>query len=262
MSWRSRVFAGILAASVSLAIGTAAALEFGGRAPPHEPTVTSPVRPAAQAESGWRRGSLGTSVLGHPIWGEQSGDPSSSHRILVVGCIHGDECAGIDIAKDLVADRPPPRSALSVVPDLNPDGFAAGTRQNAHGVDLNRNFPWHWRSLGTKGSFSFSGPRPLSEPESRSARRLILRLHPSVTIWFHQHMDLVDESGGRVAIERRYARLTGLPLRRLRRYPGSVASWQNHVLPGTTAFVVELPPGHLSPAAVERFSDAILKLLG
>lgn len=256
------MFAGILATSVVLGLGTAAALEFGERTPPHEPKVIPPVHDAAQADPGWRRRSLGTSVLGRPIWGEQTGDPSSRHRILVVGCIHGNECAGIAIAKDLVADQPPPRPALSVVSDLNPDGFAAGTRQNARGVDLNRNFPWRWRSIGTKGDFSYSGPGPLSEPESRIARSLILKLHPAVTIWFHQHMDLVDQSGGRVAIERRYARLTGLPLRRLPRYPGSAASWQNRVFPGTTAFVVELPPGRLSPAAVERFSDAILRLLG
>jgi protein MpaA len=77
---------------------------------------------------------------------------------------------------------------VELVPDLNPDGVAAGTRQNAHGVDLNRNFPWHWRPLS--GVYA-SGPHALSEREARIARGLILRLHPRLTIWFHQHLDMV-----------------------------------------------------------------------
>ena len=85
----------------------------------------------------------------------------------------------------------------------------------------------------------------LSEPESRTAYGLILRLRPRVTIWFHQPLGLVDESGGSLAIERSYAEDVGLPLRRLPRYHGSAASWQNARLPGSTAFVVELPGGPL-----------------
>jgi murein peptide amidase A len=59
---------------------------------------------------------------------------------VVVGCIHGNETAGIAIANAL--ERLSPRDLdLWIVADLNPDGAAADTRQNAHGVDLNRNFP-------------------------------------------------------------------------------------------------------------------------
>ncbi len=259
MSTRSRVVAAILATSVALGLGTAAALEWGEQ-PPASGAVWQ-ARPTAPDFSKWRPGSLGTSFLGRRIWDEEIGNPSSRRRILVVGCIHGDECAGIAIARDLVADRPPPQVALSVIPDLNPDGLAAGTRQNARGVDLNRNFPSRWRPIGTRGDLHYSGTRPLSEPESRLARRFILKRRPFVTIWFHQHMDLVDESGGKIAIERRYAHLTGARLRRLPRYPGSATGWENHVLTGSTAFVVELPPGQLTPRAVERFSDAVLRLL-
>jgi hypothetical protein len=72
---------------------------------------------------------------------------------------------------------------------------------------------------------------------------------------------VVDESGGSVAIERRYARKVGLPLVRLTRYPGSVVTWENTVLPpGSTAFVVELPAGRLTAAAVERHARAVLAL--
>src|SRR5438552_256365 len=71
-----------------------------------------------------------------------------------------------------------------------------------------------------------------------------------------------DLSGGNPAIERGYARLTHMAVARLPRRPGSATGWQNHVLRGTTAFVVELPAGPLSSHGVERFSDAILGLLG
>jgi protein MpaA len=174
--------------------------------------------------------------------------------VLVVGCIHGNEPAGIAVAKRL--ERLSPTGIdLWIVPDLNPDGRAADTRGNAHGVDLNRNFPFRWRRLG--GVYE-SGPRPLSEPESRIAYRLIRRIRPSVSIWFHQHLDLVWASGGKASVERRFARISGLPYHRLPALAGSAIDWQNHELPDTTAFAAELPAGAATPTAVERYVRAVL----
>jgi protein MpaA len=201
-------------------------------------------------------------VKGRAIKVSEVGPSSGAPTLMVVGCIHGNERAGIAVARDLLSDPLPKHVTLWVLPDVNPDGVAAGTRQNAHGVDLNRNFPFRWRRIGHRGDTFYSGPHALSEPESRIARALILRVRPRVTIWFHQSDNLVDESGGSLAIERRYARLTHQRLVRLPRYPGSAAGWQNHRLPATTAFVVELPPGPLTARGVERFSDAVLRLLG
>src|SRR5437016_740418 len=113
--------------------------------------------PAARADSVML---LGRSVDGRPISAREVGDPGGT-RILVVGCIHGNEPAGIAIARRL-AQLSPANIDLWIVSDLNPDGKAAGTRGNAHGVDLNRNFPFRWRPI--RGVFE-SGPRPLSEPE-------------------------------------------------------------------------------------------------
>jgi len=147
-----------------------------------------------------------------------------------------------------------------VVDDLNPDGAAADTRQNARGVDLNRNFPYRWQAAGRPGDQQYSGPRPLSEPEARIAQRLVLSVRPQITIYFHQPLGVVDESGGDPRVERRFAELSGLPLRRLMRYAGSAVGWQNHRLPGSTAFVVELPPGELTPRSATHAARAILAL--
>ena len=103
-------------------------------------------------------------------------------------------------------------------------------------------------------------PRALSEPESRIAARLVRTLRPAISIWFHQPYGLVDESGGDVGVERRVAERVGLPLVRLPRYPGSATSWENHLLPGTTAFVVELHGEALAPQETERFASAVRAL--
>src|SRR5207245_11462808 len=136
------------------------------------------------------------------------------------------------------------------------------TRQNAHGVDLNRNFPYRWQRLGRPGDLQYSGPHALSEPESQIAYRLILAARPRITIWFHQPRGVVDDSSGSRSIEARFSKLTGLPLGSLTRYPGSAMGWQNHALPDTTAFVVELHPGRLSAHSVMRFAHAVVSLAG
>jgi protein MpaA len=196
---------------------------------------------------------LGRSWQGRPIEAVEVGNRSGT-SVLVVGCIHGNETGGIRIARAL--ERLSPRDLdLWVVPDLNPDGVAADTRQNAHGVDLNRNFPWHWRPLS--GVYE-SGPRPLSEREARIAHALILRLRPHLTIWFHQHLDLVWASGGDRRIEKVFARVSGLPYHPLPQLDGSAIPWQNNTLRGTTAFAAELPAGEPGRAAVARYVRAVL----
>ena len=123
-----------------------------------------------------------------------------------------------------------------------------GRSRGAHAHERRRRrpeqeLPLAWQRIGRPGDRHYSGPRALSEPESKLLALLIERLRPQVTIWFHQPYGVVDESGGDVAIERRFASLAGLPLQRLPRYPGGVTDWQNARFPGTTSFVVELPAG-------------------
>ena len=98
----------------------------------------------------------------------------------------------------------------------------------------------------------------MSEREARIAHALILRLHPHLAIWFHQHLDLVWASGGNRRIERVFARVSGLPYYPLPQLAGSAISWQNNALRGTTAFAAELPAGQPGEAAVARYVRAVL----
>jgi hypothetical protein len=96
--------------------------------------------------------------------------------------------------------------------------------------------------------------------ETQLAMRLIRRLSPRVTIWFHQPQTLVRASGTNVPVARRYARLAGMRFRRLPSPPGSAVAWQSAALPGTRAFVVELRPGELGIREAGRYADAVRAL--
>jgi murein peptide amidase A len=198
------------------------------------------------------------SIRGRPIYAYRVGQPGGK-PVLVVGCTDGDEPAGTAIVTALRRLTPPVGVELWLVPTINPDGLAARTTGNAHGVDLNRNFPYAWRYLGGNGHLN-SGPRPLSEPESRAIHRFLLRVKPRLAVWFHQPLALVDDSQGSRRLERTFAHLIGLPLRPLTDYPGSITNWEDHRFPRSTAFVTELAPGPLTHARALRYAHAILTL--
>jgi murein peptide amidase A len=196
---------------------------------------------------------VGHSVKGRAIVAYERGDRSAP-ATLVVGVIHGSEPAGLAVIAQLRRMPLPPHVHLWLVPTVNPDGLAAGTRQNAHEVDLNRNWPAAWVHTGV------SGPRPLSEPENRAMRAFILRVKPKLTIWYHQPLAEVYGSDPHVALLKRYARLSGLPYRKLTAPRGAATRWQRRQFPGSPAFVVELPAGPISTATARRNAKAVLTL--
>src|SRR3954447_9968902 len=201
--------------AVAVVVGLAELLGSGGRAV-HARHVrraapTPPARVATVVH-------LGASTRGRAIDAVHVGGGGRAD-LLVVGCVHGNEPAGIAVTRRLRRTLLKRSANAWLIDDLNPDGHAAGTRVNGRGVDLNRNFPWRWRHLFRRGELQYGGPRALSEPESRIAVGLIRRVRPRISIWFHQPLSVVDESGGDRAVERRFSRLSGLPLRRLTRYP-------------------------------------------
>jgi protein MpaA len=181
---------------------------------------------------------VGQSVQARPIELIHVAGPGP--RVLVVGCIHGNEPAGIAVVNGLRHAHP--REDLWLVPVLNPDGLARGTRANANGANLNRDF---FRA---------------SQPETRAARAIVARVHPRYTVWFHQHLDLVWAYGRSSAAGRRYAQLAGLRFYRRVWEPGSATSWQNRLPDGQRSITVELPAGRLDAAGIRRHVRATLGL--
>ena len=215
---------------------------------------------AGDAPAERRVETLGRSVQGRPIRALVLGSPAAAHRILVVGCIHGNECEGIDVTRRVARARIPTGTRIWIVHQLNPDGFARRTRQNARGVDLNRNFPSEWRQTGKPWDAEYPGARPLSEPETRAARRLVLRVRPDVTLWFHQPQAVVRAWGRSRYVARRYARLAGVGYRSMRWPRGSAPNWQNRAFARSSSFVVELRRGELGGAAAWRYAKGIVRL--
>jgi murein peptide amidase A len=215
---------------------------------------------ALAVAAGDRTTDVGESVRGRAIVAHRQGTEDAPIRVLAVGQIHGDEPGGLRVIEALRRMQAPRGVALWTVRSVNPDGARLGIRQNARGVDLNRNFPRRWRS-STPGTRYYGGPGPLSEPESRAAARLIRRLEPRITIWFHQPYGFVVETPrADRRVWRRYARLAGTRTAPLPRYPGTATRWQNHRFPRSDAFVVELPGGRISRAMARRHARAVLEL--
>lgn len=147
------------------------------------------------------RKALGSSVEGRAIeaYTNFSGPaPADSRRAgevtLLVGCTHGDERATVDILESFIGRTlesggvPAPVAVVSV---LNPDGYARDSRYNAHGVDINRNFPHNW----SPHSEEPPGDRPLSEPEARALHDYILALKPAKIVSLHWALAEIDADG-------------------------------------------------------------------
>lgn len=217
---------------------------------------------STRAASGGARLQFGRSVEGRALVARGLGDPAAARTALIVGEIHGDEPAGRTVIRRL-RHRPGRLRGVEAwtVSSLNPDGHHDGRRTNVHGVDLNRNFSVGWDGSEPPGSGYYAGSRPFSEPETRALRRLVRRLDPDVTIFYHQPWGAVLLPCSEPApLQKRYAQIAGLPGDRCRgqRLPGTATRWMNGR--GGTAFVVELEAGALSRRTVRRHARAAARV--
>jgi predicted deacylase len=220
---------------------------------PGEPTVAADGRPAVIGKR-----VIGTSVQGRKIVAYHLGEPGKK-KVVLVSVMHGNEPAPRRILTSLL-DGPPVHDVnLWVIPVYNPDGFARHTRKNAHGVDLNRNFPYKWARLN--GGYE-SGPKPASEPETRAMMRFLKDVRPAYVLSFHQPLHAVDVTA-RPKFSKRVARALGLPMSRLTcgsTCHGTMTMWFNHKFRGF-ALTVEYG-AHPSGKKLRRAPNKILELFG
>lgn len=156
---------------------------------------------------------IGHSVRGRAIRAYRVGDPTSSNRVVVMSTMHGDESATRRILYALRDGRPVRGVDLWLIPVVNPDGLARHTRKNAHGVDLNRNYPYHWVNLD--GRYE-SGRAAGSEPETRALMSFFDRVRPRRIVSFHQPLNGVDVSSQESrSFARRLADALDLPRKNL-----------------------------------------------
>lgn len=159
--------------------------------------------------------SIGTSVKGRGITAYRFG--SGASKVIFVGGTHGDEKSSVYALNSLAdyletnPDKIPAHRTIIIIPNLNPDGFAAGTRTNANNVDLNRNFPSNnWKQGVTMPGGSYNanggGSAPLSEPESRALANYVLSQSPRLVLTYHAAAGVVipNDSGDSDALAHIY----------------------------------------------------------
>jgi protein MpaA len=203
---------------------------------------------------------FGRSVLDRPLEVIRRGDVDGA-RVLVVGCIHGDEDAGTAITRVLESIDVPAGVELWIVPTMNPDGTALDQRHNANGVDLNRNFGVNWAPLGEPGNWQYGGPDAASEPETQAMSRLGELVEPDLVLWYHQDLYRITPSSGLGGqLRARYAELTGLPLLQVTggTYTGTASQWSRTVTTASgTGFTIELGAS-LSPDEAVMHAGAVV----
>eukprot|EP01043_Picozoa_sp_COSAG02_P064352 COSAG02_NODE_9381_length_2236_cov_2.464202_2_plen_300_part_00 len=188
-------------------------------------------------------GPAAVSIEGRPIRSQVFGS-GDGPAILILGGIHGNEPAGKTLCEALW-DHLAQRSLgdmdgnnVVVAPEVNPDGLARNTRENARGIDLNRNF-----ETTNRESARAYGSAGLSEPESRFVAHLIAYFSPAAIVSVHQPLACVDYDGPAEMLAATMSRACCLPVEKLansKPYPGSLGTYAG-VDRGIPIVTLELP---------------------
>jgi hypothetical protein len=164
--------------------------------------------------------SIGTSIQGRPIIAYVFG--SGSTTMLFTGAIHGNEVSAKRLMDNWIneleakVDQIPAGRRVVIIPVVNPDGYVLGSRANARGVDLNRNWDvsdWQADITNTANQPlpGGGGSAPMSEPETQALAAFTQSTRPRLTMSFHAKAAVVigNQAADSVSLATEYARITG-----------------------------------------------------
>ena len=173
-------------------------------------------------------------------WGQTSGP-----QVLVVGQVHGDECAPAFVVNEL-RERPPENYGLWLIPTLNPDGHFLGTRTNGSAIDLNRD------------------GLTQSAPETKALMAFTRLVAPDLTVYLHSPLNWIGYFNGSLAQRVGSQLVSALGMDVLytsgTNPPESAFLWQgqNTVVPGQQSILIEMPSISTkeAPASPNRSSES------
>lgn len=248
------IFTGLALAGASHAAPSKVCADFASNIP----NVTPALCEAAQL-----RDMKARSVQGRTLWGRDISPADAQLRVLVIGGIHGDEMSSTSLALHWIglASTPPSDMPQPVqwrfIPSLNPDGLFAKPpkRVNAHGVDLNRNFPtpnWerdarnYWEKRTRRDPRRWPGNKPLSEPESKFLYDQMGSFKPNLIVSIHAPYGVLDFDGPSVPP----SKLGRLYLDQVGIYPGSLGNYSG-IHKRVPVVTIELPNAAHTPSTAE-----------
>ena len=181
----------------------------------------------------WDPDNYGYSELGNAleVWRSRS-----KCKYLLFAGIHGEEPETTFALSRALRHLSEPSPHCAVVLAANPDGLTRGTRGNAHGVDLNRNFPtrdWSPEPVSYRSTMDdprdvllSPGAEPGSEKETQALIRLISELEPEEVVALHAPLACIDDAK-QGPLAHWLSQRTGLPLVKDVGYPtpGSFGTW-------------------------------------
>lgn len=204
-----------------------------------------------------------SSVKGRPIEALVFGH--GRRTVLVLGGMHGDEPASVELARALVRQlQALPNTAIPqrvvVMPVVNPDGLAAHTRRNAHHIDLNRNFPTRDFGTGAPSGRYDGGRIAASEPETQAIMQVTERYQPALIMSFHAPLGCINYDGPAAEMALRIAQRDHFPVvaQFHQRFPGSLGTYYGQER-GVPVITLELIPGQRQWV---RHGSAILDAIG
>lgn len=134
--------------------------------------------------------------------------------ILIIGVVHGDEQQGKFLIENYLKtpNSLSGKNRLLFIPCLNPDGMDLNTRQNASGIDLNRNFPTgNWGANVSDSSDYFGGELSASEIETQFVIDVLDEYKPDVILTIHAPYKVVNYDGPAKDIAEGISKIIGYP---------------------------------------------------